>query len=64
MINITKIFITVEKDDNKLNERMVVEACIKLDELMRINNVPCQLKITSLPRRKDFVKASELHQIE
>lgn len=60
----TKVFITVEKDDEKLNEKMVIEACLKLDELMRINLIPCQLKITSLPRRKGFVRASEIDNIE
>lgn len=71
-----KVFITLERDENdNKNDAMVISACLDLEETLKINDVPCQLKITSLPRKyreitslprkyRGFKPASELDNIE
>lgn len=64
--NELKVFITIEKDGVSTGmDSKIIKRCLDLEAFLNINEVPVQLKITSLPRRKaTFRPLSDLDNVE
>jgi len=70
-VNEIKVFITVEMESKDVPDEHKEQTCVPLVEVFDATfelikkDIPTQLKITNLPpRRKGFVSASELMDIE
>lgn len=63
-----KVFITIEIEKEDLGKGMVSEEAythlMKTIEMLRLEGIPVQYKDTNLPRRKGWVKGTELDNIE
>lgn len=63
-----KVFITIEIEKEDVGKMIVSEETythlMKSIDMLRKEGIPVQYKDTNLPRRKGWVKASELDNIE
>ena len=62
-----KVFLTIEREkgDNRKDADHIISKCMDFIDVLETNNIPNQIKVTSLPRRyRGFKLASELENIE
>ena len=61
-----KVFVTLEREDgdDKKTVDYILGKCVELERNLYEHGIKTQMKITSLPRRTGWTKASELDNIE